>query len=304
MTIATRRSRADQGFTLIELMVSLGLGVVLLSMIAFVFDGSQTIMKTVDARLSIRGQAGVMLDLLERDLQGMAPPSVGQRFQVHDFNATAAPPLEGASRSNPAWDRIQFRTYSTYMTANGEPQTGLVHVFWGLVPEDDPSVGGVGGSTVGTTLADTPATARYLFVLRRRAWPVAAMASATGTIAPIALGVPPPAAPYAANEDAPSNYLSTDVGNFIYSMNISIMWLPPNGPAGAGPYGIYLPASRLILTGGAPPNTVSYPVGDGIPANSWDALPYALQFVFRMTEGAGARQERIVQRIFVLPRFS
>ncbi|MBI5365537.1 MAG: prepilin-type N-terminal cleavage/methylation domain-containing protein [Planctomycetes bacterium] len=327
----------QQAFTLPELLVALGLGVMLLGMVAVIFNGSVDIMKVSGARSEIFGEARVMLDNLERDIGGMVPLSSGQQnFTLHNYNgngqdSTAASPMppsasaaEGASRSNPAGDKIQFRTSTTYYNNLASPpssatiaapaalrgvtQQGVVHVFYGLVPESDPNVSVTGDALSASGLAVS--TQRTTYVLRRRVWLVSQLGPAGRLFPPSPFRTASPALPFFEDPAAPSTaepIQTSDMGSFVFSMNISVLWHAPNTP-----YGMYLPIDYLGNVATTPANV--FPNGPPFPPPYQGAtityplttppavLPRALRFTFRMTEGASERQERIVDRIFALPR--
>ena len=76
--------RQFKGFTLVELMVAMTLGVILTGAIVFIFVQSQKIFTEMDAKVSVYNYARTAFDIVERDLANTAKTSDMEFFQDSD----------------------------------------------------------------------------------------------------------------------------------------------------------------------------------------------------------------------------
>ncbi|MBI3270872.1 MAG: hypothetical protein HYZ53_17860 [Planctomycetes bacterium] len=317
-------------FTLIELMVSIGLSTLMVGTVALILTGSSQIAETASARLSIYANARTLIEIIERDLAGVAPLTQGQRFILENFDGDTTQPLpntEGLSWRSPAGDRLQFRANIPIHDPLGVGAPDRmdnrwiqkVHILYRLVPDSDPAVNEVATNfatsrTVGFDNNTGNPRLRWLFVLRRLVYRIPQVnPNFQPTLAGYANGfapfVPPPLVPGPGNPPpnvtvtANDGLLTTgpqdpnllvldsgDIGQYILSMNIEALWARPTGGVG-GNEPVFRVANFL-------PPGYSSPIDD--PQN--ETLPYALRFTFRMTDGAPERQERILSRVFFLPQ--
>jgi prepilin-type N-terminal cleavage/methylation domain-containing protein len=158
-----------QGFTLIELMVAVGLMALIMGIVGMVFRQTSGVFKGSDDEMTIYRNARATLDQLEVDLLGCLPLDINlQRFSLEEGKYLPMPkPNETTARAektmNPndvnadAMDKINLRTFTS---AGGIFQG--VDITYVLGEECDPTILAETGGT-GKTLK----TKRQLYALYR-----------------------------------------------------------------------------------------------------------------------------------------
>lgn len=302
----------SRGFTLIELMVAIGLATILVGTVAMIFYGSTDIFKTSESRITIYGNARAAMDVMARDISSMLPRDSGQQ-RMYIWNGGTS---EGNDRGNPATDTIQFRAIvpvNSTRHGNQAPPAGqlasptlmTVHVLYSLRLDDDPEILGITNQTNAT------ATGRPLYVLRKRLFDVATL-GAQGTVAPAA-GFP--AAGDALDGANPNLYADEtgDLCHYVLSFNLEWIHSACAAPAGPGwhpaPYPISAPTAYVI--GGVALNSPAQPAAGTAPTMPIGyltnvppvagPLPQAIRVTLRVAEGAGVKQERIISRVIWIP---
>lgn len=115
-----RRSQA--GFTLVELLVAIGLMMILISSMVLIFVSTTTTVEINRSRIQIHNAARAALEQFARDLSSMLPMSGGsQRFWMRDGGEL---PIASADRHHiGAWDTIGFTAVTS---VKGVPTTAQV----------------------------------------------------------------------------------------------------------------------------------------------------------------------------------
>ena len=154
-----RSSRKDDlslaGFTLLELMVAVGLMVLIISIVAMIFSQTSRVYTNSVDRMNIYASARAVCDRITTDLNGALPKNNPQQlFKIN--KGTTAQDKKGRSYDK---DQISFRTTtSVFGSVRG------VEVRYFLIPEVDLTI--LSQAAQGGT-PETTKTKRKLYALRR-----------------------------------------------------------------------------------------------------------------------------------------
>lgn len=287
--------RKNAGFTLMELLVAVGLMVILMTAIVMIFYRSTDVMKIQDARINIYGNARAALDILGSDIQNALPLDGGQqRLWIEDFKRPALGVVPMGNNTDGAIDYIGMITVATAPAGAGSTSRELrtVYVEYFMMNDEDPET-----SFTGAGYTEAQRSQRQIFVLKRRLWTISTAGALTklttqqkSTI-PLFTPMPTPTSLATGAGSAPDFLLieEGDLCHWVLSFNIEAYWDDtPADPNGPGKYseldeGAPMPFQKAIM-----------PVGDIIPGDP--AFPRKFRVTMRVIEGAGERQERVFQR--------
>jgi prepilin-type N-terminal cleavage/methylation domain-containing protein len=146
--------RADFGFTLLELMIAVGLMAFIMTLVAAIFSQTSATYVVGSDRLSIYSSARAALDIFANDINGCLPIESGQQ------NFTLLEDKEGENIAG-ARDRISFRAVAL---VKQQPVSAQIEYY--LVEDTDPSLLDTSGKS---GRSKTTKTQRQLYVLRREA---------------------------------------------------------------------------------------------------------------------------------------
>lgn len=287
--------RRNAGFTLMELLVAVGLMVILMTAIVMIFYRSTDVMKINDARIQIYENARSSVDLLANDIQNALPVDGGQqRLWMENFTRPAVGPVPVGDNMDGALDYIGMVTVATAPAGSGVTSRELrtVYVEYFMMNDDDSET-----SFTGAGYNQTQRSQRNIYVLKRRLWTISTAAALTKLTTQQKSSIPlftpmPSPAPLGPGSGSAPDFLLIEEGDlchWVLSFNIEAYWddtpVDPNGP---GKYseldeGSPMPFQKSIM-----------PVGDTIPGDP--GFPRKFRITLRVSEGAGERQERIFQR--------
>jgi prepilin-type N-terminal cleavage/methylation domain-containing protein len=117
----TRRRRGRRGFTLVEMMVAVGLMTIIVAVAAQVFKETTDIFTVTTSRVEIYQNARAILDKIETDLRMAFIDAAGNRF-YGTGNPTADPPNRMANT-----DVLWFYTYSDFFSNEATPKVYRSH---------------------------------------------------------------------------------------------------------------------------------------------------------------------------------
>ncbi len=304
-----RRRDSASAFTLLELLVAIGLMTLLMAMVAVIFLRSSDLFRKNSGEQQIAVNQRAALDLLARDVAGCVPVESGsQRLTCWDVLGRDGDDGETvlANQSSPlpdgAADAIQFVSATSFRGASS-----TVHVTYCVDLSTDPEVMLDGGSPRGMR------TGRRLMTLKRivrrqagNAWETdeADLCEYVLSFNIEALVDP--------DDDGPASPRFMQLGEGPLRSGPS--FAPPGNPyrsAALGWWARYHDASGRS-TGRIPPLTPSDPVLSsalhglypiGAPRNPPNAVrpPRAIRVTMRVVEGAAEARERLISRVIWLP---
>ncbi|NUN47333.1 MAG: type II secretion system protein [Candidatus Brocadiae bacterium] len=286
--------RTSSGFTLMELLVAVGLMVILMTAVVLIFYRSTDVMKINTARITIYENARQAVDTLAGDLQNSVPFDGGQQrmwFQNFVRPAGTAPVGDNVDGAR---DYVGMVTVAT-APALGTRELRTVYSEYYLRNDDDAETNFTGA---GYTSAQR--SQRQIFVLVRRMWAIPASVGGsdplkTAQMAGVPLSVPSYAATTAPPVLAPPfTFMSMplieegDLCHWVMSFNIEACYdASPTDPTN--------PATYMELDGAGNPYLSSVmPLGDALATDP--RIPRKFRITIRVIEGAGERQERTFQR--------
>lgn len=272
------------GFTLVELLVAIGLMMILVTVMAQIFAGAQGVTSTSLARTDLFGNARQSFEIMARDLSGILPKQGGnQRFWLSNQNSNPGNGhgernFDGTSQSpgRGARDRVAANTVTC---ERGMPPRGLV-VKYCLSEDLDPTLGEQG-------VYQTTRTHRVIHTLRRMIWELRN----------------PPLPSELNNDldrlnDPPARPIIADLCHYVLSMNIEVLYDPNSADQTAPRY--YQLTDNTPYRAGSNLTTLPYPLGDGNPSTE-PTLPPAIRITLRIVESAKEIQERVVSRVIWIP---
>ncbi len=296
-----QRTRPTRGFTLVELLVAVGLATILISTVVLIFYGSTDIFKISEARMAVFGNARAALDIFARDLQSCLPIEGGQqRFLITNGGQVGygLPLAFDSTAALQARDSIQFRAIIPVNTdaagaalvappnAVAPPVLRTVHVSYSLQEDSDPEL--LAQSVGATGLTTTVRTARVIYVMQKRVYNPTIGGNGVINPLPFTTPQPPPALPETER---------ADLCHYVLSMNLEYIYYTGPG-ATQQPIRAFAPdVPGLILSPFF--NGVGVPLGS-LP-NSDPRLPLGVRLSLRVTEGASERQERLIVRTVWIP---
>ncbi len=268
--MANKYLKKEHGFTLIELMVAVGLMALIMLVVALIFK--QTAKITVDSedRMIIYLNARKSLDQLEVDLLGCLPLDINlQKFTLADgeyLENLSDIQTESFASGSTGLDRLTLRTFTS---AGGTFQG--VEITYVLGKEKDPTIlAETGGS--GLTLK----TKRQLYALYR----IPKAINKDGTTGPL---VEDPQIETGEEEAAMA------LCHYVMSFNLE-----------------YFDTTRKQfrqipdhLTDSPPKDVFEWPIGDANPPE--EQLHRGIRAVLRVVANAAERQERIFPRAIWIP---
>lgn len=300
--------KRNSGFTLMELLVAVGLMVILMTAIVMIFYRSTDVMKIQDARINIYENARAAVDICSNDIQNAIPASGGQqRMWIANYNRPLQAPALAGSDMDGAADYIGMVTVTTCPTGSGATATRelkTVYAEYFLTNDDDAETSFTGrGST------RSGRSQRRIFVLKRRLWALPTLITtlqiqqisaipilttplsnaATGPLVTTNNLTPPGPSPATMTliEDA-------DLCHWIVSFNLEVYHY--NAAAALGPTN---PKFYELTEAGSPYTPAVMPLGD-LPGSE-PVLPRKIRITLRVIEGAAERQERMMQREVWVP---
>ena len=289
------KTRKNSGFTLMELLVAVGLMVILMTAIVLIFYRSTDVMKIQDARIQIYENARAAVDIIANDIQNAVPVDGGQqRLWIENFNRPTMGAVPAGTNMDGAIDYIGLVTVATAPAGAGTPTRELrtVYAEYFLMNDEDSETTMTGkGATVGQR------SQRNIYVLKRRLWALPTAGSLATLTTTQKGGIPlftpmPAAAALAPPGPSPAALPLIEEGDlchWIVSFNIEVYWDDtPALPDGPGKY------SELDESPPMPYVKGIMPVGDTIPGDP--SFPRKFRLTMRVIEGAGERQERCFQR--------
>ncbi|MCC6741043.1 MAG: type II secretion system protein [Planctomycetia bacterium] len=300
--------KRNAGFTLMELLVAVGLMVILMTAIVMIFYRSTDVMKIQDARINIYENARAAVDICASDIQNAIPASGGQqRMWVANYARPAAGPVPVGDNMDGAADYIGLVTVTTCPAGSGVSATRelkTVYAEYFLTNDDDAETSFSGrGNTTGQR------SQRRIFVLKRRLWSLPTLITtlqiqqisaipilttplsnmATGPLVTTNTLTPPGPSPATMTliEDA-------DLCHWVVSFNLEVYHY--NAAAAPGPSN---PKYYELNEAGSPYTVAVMPLGD-LPGSE-PVVPRKIRLSLRVIEGAGERQERLIQREVWVP---
>jgi prepilin-type N-terminal cleavage/methylation domain-containing protein len=295
--------KKNSGFTLMELLVAVGLMVILMTAIVTIFYRATDVMKINDARISIYENARSAMDILENDVKNSVPVSGGQqRMYIANFARPVAGSVPAGSNSDGAADYIGMVTVTTAPAGAGPTSTRelkTVYVEYFLTTDDDAETS---FTSKGYTSAQR--SQRRIFVLKRRIWGLPAKISTLqvqqtvgvpifnampGPLTVTSMMLPPGPSPATMTliEDG-------DLCHWIVSFNIECLVYNP--AAAPGPTN---PKYYEMDEAGTPYVKGIMPLGDAVGVEP--VTPRKMRISLRVIEGAGERQERLIEREIWVP---
>lgn len=304
-----RRRDSASAFTLIELIVAVGLMTVLMGTVAVVFLRSTDLFRRNEADQQIAASQRAALDMLSRDLAGCVPVESGaQRFILWDVSGRAGDDGETvvADPSSPlpdgAADAIQFVSATSFRGT-----TSTVHVTYCVDLSTDPEVMLDGGSPRGMR------TGRRLMSLKRIARRQAGNAWETDEADLceylVSFNVEALVDP---DDDGPESPRFMQLGEG--PLRRGPAFAPPGNPYDSAALGWWARThdGSGRSTGRIPPLTPSdpvlsaalhglYPIGAPRTPSNGVRPPRAIRVTMRVVEGAAEERERLVSRVIWLP---
>ncbi len=304
-----KRRDSASAFTLIELIVAIGLMTLLMSTVAVIFIRSSEFFRNNAGETQIAANQRAALDLLARDLAGCVPVESGeQRFTLWDVLGRAGDDGEtvvadpSSPRPDGAADAIQFVSTTSFRGA-----VCSVHVTYCVDLSTDPEVMLDGGSPRGMR------TGRRLMSLKRivrrqvgNAWETdeADLCEYLLSFNLEALVDPDDGGP------ASPRFMQLGEG----PLRSGPAFAPPGNPYGSAAldwWGRYHDGSGRS-TGSIPPLTPAdpvlsttlhplYPIGSPRNPSNGVRPPRAIRVTMRVVEGAAEARERLVSRVIWLP---
>lgn len=288
------RNRRDSGFTLMELLVAVGLMVMLMTAIVLIFFRSADVMKIGDARIQIYENARAAIDVVASDVQNALPVDGGQqRLWMENFARPVVGTVPVGNDVDGALDYIGLVTVTTAPTTGPTASRELrtVYVEYFLMNDEDAET-----SFAGAGYMEAQRSNRRIYVLKRRLWTVGTATSLVQLVTQQLAGVPifsPMPSPTILSVGAglPPNLVLLEEGDlchWVVGFNIEVYYDDtPADPNGPGKW-VELSAS------GHPYTKTIMPVGDNVGTDP--VFPRKLRITMRIIEGAGERQERMFQR--------
>lgn len=317
--------RRNSGFTLMELLIAVGLSILLLTAIVVAFHRSMDVIRSSTARVTIVENARIAMDAIGTDLDNMVPaiprqtsgPSETtspQRMMFRSY-ARQAETVDGVAvpagtNADGSCDYLGFTTTASAPSGSGAPGRSLrtVYVEYLLARDHD------GESTMsGPGTLSSLRSRRPIFVLKRRVW---ALPNSLSVLDSAQAGGLPIFAPYPAGLTAPATIAlpgpvgstmplleEADLCHWVVSFNVELFVYDPSKSP--------IPAFHELDDPAHPYTASVMPLGDGKPyqpqpfppamkVEPEPEAPRKFRITLRVIEGAGERQERIVQREFAV----
>lgn len=306
--------KRNAGFTLMELLVAVGLMVVLMTVIVTIFFRATDVMKINDARINIYENARSGMDILENDIKNAIPVSGGQqRLYIDDYTRPAGSVAPAGTNVDGAADYIGMVTVTTVpvvvtavpLVVTRELKTVYIEYF--LTIDDDAET-----SFTGKGFTEAQRSKRSIFVLKRRVWELPAAVATlqaqqvagvplfNAMPAPLTVSsmmVPPGPSPGTMKliEDG-------DLCHWIVSFNIECLnYDRSKVPSATNPAFLDLTvAPNAYVKAKMPLGGLGIPL-PGTPAGSVANVPGKLRITLRVIESAGERQERLIEREIWVP---
>jgi prepilin-type N-terminal cleavage/methylation domain-containing protein len=299
--------KRNSGFTLMELLVAVGLMVILMTAIVLIFHRSTDVMKIQGARIDIYENARAAIDTCCNDIQNAIPASGGQqRMWVENFNRPVALPVPVGNNVDGAADYVGVVTVTTCPAGSGATATRelkTVYAEYFLTNDDDAET-----SLTGKGYTKAQRSQRRIFVLKRRLWALptlittlqiqqissipilsAPLTSPTGPLTVTSNLTPPGPSPATMTlvEDA-------DLCHWIVSFNVEVYHYDATKPPSPTN-----PKYYELSESGNPYVKAVMPLGD-LPGSE-PVVPRKMRISLRVIEGAAERQERLIQREVWVP---
>lgn len=295
-----------QGFTLLELMVAIGLMIILMTAVALIFGRASALFKVSEARQMVYQNARAACDMLATDLANALPVEGGQqRFYLANGiadNDNNYVPSQDDNIDKQA-DVVQFiaLTSAPSLSGTGDPELRTVCITYYMRPDTDPELSFEGG------VPKTQRTRRNLYVLRRLVRNVSSGAPvpddatvfASATFSTVPDGLPPESG----YQDGLLNCPPAGGGNcgeigdlchYVLSFNIEVQYQPPPPPV--KPFQYWQLDDPSSDNAYQVPGT--YPLGDVVGELK---PPSKIRIALRIVEGAAELQERVIIRDIWLP---
>lgn len=258
-----------QGFTLIELMVAVGLMALIMGIVGLVFRQTSGVFKGGEDEMTIYLNARNTMDQLEVDLLGCLPLDISlQKFSLEQGKYLDASSVERNNASKTDLDKMNFRTFTS---AGGVFQG--VDITYILGEERDPTILAETGGT-GKTLK----TKRQLYALYR----VPKTINKDGTTGSL-IGD-------AKNQTDQEREAAMALCHYVLSFNVEYFDTTRKQFREITDHSIDPTSNRDIF---------EWPIGDGNPAS--EQLHRALRIVLRVVADAAERKERIFPRTIWIP---
>lgn len=294
--------KKNAGFTLMELLVAVGLMVILMTAIVLIFHRSTDVMKIQDARINIYENARAALDTIANDMQNSIPAVSGgvQRMYIDNYNRPIAAPAPAGSNMDGACDYVGMVTVTTCAAGSGASATRelkTVYVEYFLTNDDDAET-----SFSGKGYKKGQRSQRNIFVLKRRIWQLPPLITTLQIlqISGVPINAPMPSPLSVTSTLVPGVYggmtllEEADLCHWIVSFNIEVYQY--NAAAAPGPTN---PKFFELDEPGNPYVKAVMPLGKAV--GSEPVVPRKLRFSMRVIEGAAERQERLLQREVWMP---
>lgn len=278
-----RNRRSQQGFTLIELIVAIGLMIILVGAVAMIFYRCVEVFKVAEARTIIYTNARAACDKIAQDLAGTLPIAANTptNAQLQHFRMGSGPPpsdaLVGRDSSwmpnyPPAVDSLPLTLGSDWMvfnsvtSFNGVIQVVRVSYFLTLDPDPEKRV--------------AARTTRPIYVLWKMVRQTVTAGGTTARTTPIETPV------FMTTGAPPVNVQPADLCHYVAQFRLD--WSPPVGGMPAAPANGFHPVETQPYESDTQPQATRY-------------LPTSIRVRMRLIEDSQERQERLITRVIWLP---
>jgi len=259
--------KRKQGFTLIEILVAVGLMALIMVIVATIFRQTSRLYSEGGDRMTIYLNARNTLDQLEVDLLGCLPMDIGlQKFSLAEGRCLDENRVEGTADSDTVADKMTLRSFTS---AGGTFQA--VEVQYVMGKETDPTILAETGGT-GKTLK----TKRQLYAIYRKPYLLDKNGNATSLIGDPKL-------------DPKDREASMALCHYVLAFRLEY-------------FDTTMRQFREIsdhLKDQSPKDIFEWPIGDGNP--SGEQLHRGIRAILRVVANAAERQERIFPRIVWIP---
>lgn len=297
------KSQLRRGFTLIELMVAIGLMVILVTTIALIFGRATELYRVSEARTRVYQNARVACDLLEMDLVNALPiESEQQRFWLREAEVPSPPAQATAEEGiDKEADFIQFVAITSAPSARGlpDPELRTVVISYYLRRENDSEL-----VLEGSGVSTAQRTGRRLFVLRRLTRNFTGNNPVPSDTVVFGAGFATLPGDNLDDSSVANQVLSCpasspwgncgeigDLCHYVVSFNVEVQHQPLGQP---------IRYWQLEESGHPFGPTAPYPLGDKSPADE-SRPPTKIRVSLRIVEGAAELQERVIIRDIWLP---
>ncbi|MBI3097464.1 MAG: type II secretion system protein [Planctomycetes bacterium] len=279
------KRRRQKAFTLIELIVAIGLMIILVGAVAMIFYRCVEVFKVAEARTIIYTNARAACDKIAQDLAGTLPitPNALTTAQLQHFRMGSGPPpsdaLVGRDSSwmpnyAPATDSLPLTLGSDWMVFNTvtsfDGVVQVVRVSYFLTLDPDPAK------------RTAARTTRPIYVLWRMVRKTTTGGGLTARTSPIEV----PALMTTGSPPVPVPGLPSDMCHYVAQFRLD--WSPPAGASPAAPQSGYHAVETQSFESDAQSQATRY-------------LPTSIRIRMRLIEDSQERQERLITRVIWLP---